>query len=73
MALGQIGPLTALLEWLATMVGSGILLGGFVMGILGLLMGQSMQVLAARAMKDGYAGGAVGVLLVLADLILRYA
>ena len=39
MALGQIGPATVVAEALATAVGAGILLGGFLVGSIGVVVG----------------------------------
>jgi NAD kinase len=72
MALAQIGPLTAILEALATAVGAGIPLGGFAMGTVGLLARWPRRELAARALTDGYAGGIGALLILLIDLLLRY-
>lgn len=71
MAIARIGPVTTVVETLATAVGAGILLGSFGMGIVGLLAGRPREMLAARALTDGYIGGASGVGAVLIDLALR--
>lgn len=73
MALAQVGPLTALFEGLATAVGAGIVLGGFAIGLYRFWIGRSRQELEANVLADGYLGGAVGVGIVLLDLLMRYA
>lgn len=73
MTFAQIGPLTSMLEAVATAVGAGILLGGFVTGFAGLIEGRPRRELENRILADGYRGGALGAGVVLVDLILRYA
>lgn len=69
MSPAQIGPLTALFESIATAVGAGILLGGFVAGIYRLVREWPRQDrLEAHVLIDGYAGGLAGVAVVLLDL-----
>jgi hypothetical protein len=72
MAVGQVGPFTAVVESLATAIGAGMVLGGFAIGTAGFLAGRSRQELAERALTDGYAGGLIGIASVLFDLVLRY-
>ena len=72
MAAGRLGPFTAALEAAATVVGAGILVGGFVIGLVLFLAGRSRAEIAARALTDGFAGGIVGVGFILLDLALRY-
>jgi len=72
MVIAQIGPLTAAVEALATAVGAGIVLGGFVLGVWRVLFGQPRRVREARVLTDGYVGGLSGVALVLIDMFIRY-
>lgn len=72
MAIAQIGPLTGLLEGIATAVGAGILLGSFTMGVYGLAFGRPRQDLEERVLTDGYFGGLLGIGVVLLDVVLRY-
>jgi hypothetical protein len=72
MALGQIGPITAVLEGLATTVGAGMLLGGFVAGVVGVVAGWPRPILDAHVLFSSYAGGVGGMLLVLADTAMSY-
>lgn len=73
MALAQIGPLTTVFEAAATAVGAGIVLGSFGSGLIGLLLGDPKTAFEARVLRDGYIGGGVGILAILADITLRYA
>lgn len=73
MVLAQIGPLTGVLEALATAVGAGVVLGGVAAGILGLLRGSSRTDIEEYALVSGYIGGGAGAVLALVDSILRYA
>ena len=73
MVIAQIGPLTGVLEALATAVGAGVVLGGVAAGILGLVRRSTRVEIEEGALFSGYAGGGVGAAFALADLILRYA
>jgi hypothetical protein len=72
MALGQIGLFTTVVEALATALGAGILLGGFVVGSIGIVAGWPRPLLDERVLAFGYLGGIVGAALAFIDLILRY-
>ncbi len=71
MALGQIGFFTDATEVMATAVGAGILLGGFLAGSIGIVTGQSRSRRDERVVLSGYAGGSIAILLMLIDLGLR--
>jgi len=71
--LAQIGPLTGVLEALATAVGAGVVLGGVATGILGLVLGAKRADIEEYALVSGYIGGGIGAALALVDLILSYA
>ncbi len=73
MVLAQVGPLTTLIESTATAVGAGIVLGGFCSGLAGLLLALPRAEIEARVLRDGYIGGALSVLAMLADITFRYA
>lgn len=73
MEIAQIGSVSGAFEGLATAVGAGILLGGFAAGFTGILTGWRPPSLEVRALVSGQIGGALGVVLVLFDLALRYA
>jgi len=72
MALGRIGFFTTAIEALATAVGAGILLGGFLAGSIGMVAGWSRPLRDERTIFVGYVGGMAAVLFVLVDLALRY-
>jgi hypothetical protein len=72
MAVAQIGPLTAVVEALATAVGAGVVLGGVAAGIWGLARGSSRVEIEGSALFNGYAGGGFGAVVALVDVILRY-
>lgn len=72
MDLAQIGPLTAVIEALATAVGAGVVLCGVAAGIWGLTQESSRADLEEDALVSGYVGGGVGAAFALVDLILRY-
>jgi uncharacterized membrane protein YdcZ (DUF606 family) len=68
MALSQIGRLTNFAETLASAVGAGMLLGGFVAGAVGLLIRLPRQNLESCVLSWSYYGGILGVALVVLDL-----
>jgi hypothetical protein len=72
MRVAQIGPFTTALEAGATAVAAGILLGSFAMGTYRLMKKRPRRELEAHVLTDGYAGGIVGAVGALLDLILRY-
>jgi hypothetical protein len=72
MALAQIGQVTSAFEAVATVVGAGIVLGGFALGTARHLAGWSRRELEAHVLTDGYIGGAIGAASIFLDLILRY-
>lgn len=59
-------------ESTAAAVGATVLLGGFAMGIRGLIVGWPRKVLEARALNGSYLGGAAGLLGLIADITIRY-
>jgi hypothetical protein len=73
MAIAQVGPLTGAAEAMAAAVGAGVLIGGVAAGIRGLVRKSPRLEIEGDALSAGYAGGGVGAVLILADLILRYA
>lgn len=72
-SLAGIGPTTTSVETAATTIGACILLGGFAMGVIGLAEGWSRRDVESRALRDGYIGGLVGAVLLIADITFRYA
>jgi hypothetical protein len=57
MALAQIGPLTTVMESLATAVGAGMLLTAFGTGATGSIAGWPRSRLEATVVANGYIGG----------------
>jgi hypothetical protein len=72
MPLAQIGPLTAVIEALATAVGAGVVLCSVAAGIWGSIQGSARAHLEKEALVSGYVGGGVGAVLAFVDLIMRY-
>ncbi len=70
--IAQIGPITSLLETAATAVGAGMVLGSVAAAIRGLGAGWPSRAVERRAVSGGYAGGAVGALSILVDVLIRY-
>jgi hypothetical protein len=68
LSLAQIGPLTTLMESLATAVGAAMLLGAFVVGATGVVLGVKRIWLEAIVLDAGYLGGVAGVALALIDV-----
>jgi hypothetical protein len=69
----QIGFLTTLLKLTATMIGEGIVVGGFVAAAVGVVVGRSRQEMEGNALRDGFWGGAGGMLCLCIDLLSRYS
>lgn len=72
MAIAQIGPVTSAVEALAAVVGVGIVLGGFAMGVLRVMSKRPRAEVEGQILTAGYVGGLVGFGSVLLDLLLRY-
>jgi hypothetical protein len=72
MPASHVGPLTTLLEGAAAAVGAGMLLGGFLTGLAGLILAWPRWRFDRRVLRYGYAGGAVGVAVMIADITFRY-
>lgn len=73
MPLAQIGPLTNLIEGVATAIGAGMLLGGFATGLVGLVGAWPKRLFDSRVLQFSYGGGAVSVMLLLADITFHNA
>lgn len=73
MAMGEIGFFTTAAESLATAAGAGILLGGFLAGSVGIVVGWSRSRRDESGLSFGYGGGVIALFFVLVDLVLRYA
>jgi len=72
MVLAQIGPLTTMLEAVATAVGAGAVLGSVAAGIRGLSVRWPVRKIERLALYGSYLGGAVGAASVLFDAVIRY-
>lgn len=72
MALGQIGPLTTVLEAAATAVAAGAVLGSLAAGIRGFWMGLPARRVERWALYGSYVGGTAGVAVALFDTAIRY-
>ena len=72
MVLAQVGPLTAVMESLATAVAAGGLLAAFSVGAFGTVAGWPRPALEARALTDSYVGGGFALVATLVDTGLRY-
>jgi hypothetical protein len=72
MALAEIGPFTTLMQNVAAGVGAGMLLGAFATGVVGLASAWPRRHLERLVTRHGYAGGLGGILVMLADITLRY-
>jgi len=70
--LAHIGLTTTVLESVATSIGAGMLISGFVMTALGLALGWSRREIEARALRDATAGGLLACGLLIFDLLMRY-
>jgi hypothetical protein len=72
MPIAQVGLFTTIIEETATAMCAGIVLASVGMGLLGMALGWSRQILGERALTDGYVGGLFGVGLAAVDVLLRY-
>jgi len=68
-----IGPFTTLMEMVATSIGVGAVVGGFVAAGAGMLNGRSRSEMEANALREGFVGGLGGMSCLCLDLILEYA
>lgn len=73
MAVAQIGPLTTVMESLATAVGAGMLLTAFGTGAVGSIAGWSRPRLEAAVVTVSYCGGIGAVGVVFIDLLVGYS
>ncbi len=69
----HIGFLTTGVEVIATVIGAGIVIGGFVGAGLGVVGGRSRGEVESDALRDGFWGGVVGITCLIGDLFMRYA
>lgn len=63
------GSATAFMEALASSIGAGAVVGGFVGGLTSFLSGRPTSEPEERALRYGYFGGLVGLVLLAADIL----
>ena len=73
MSLAQIGPLTNLMEATAAAVAAGMLLGGFLTGVIGVAKAWPRRQLDHLVLRFGYLGGVGAILVILADSTFHHA
>ena len=66
-----VGPVTSGVEMAATSIAAGILLGGFVTGLVGLLLSWEQRRSDRRVARGGYLGGLIVALVAVAEAWLR--
>lgn len=64
------GPVTSVLESLASSIGAGMVVGGFIGGVRSLVK-RSHPAPEKGAVAGGYAGGAVGLVSLLIDTLMK--
>jgi VIT1/CCC1 family predicted Fe2+/Mn2+ transporter len=69
--IAHIGFATSVLEAVATSIGGGVLVGGFVAASGAMLSKRSRKEVEDTALRDGYIGGLTGMLCLLLDLLTR--
>ena len=69
--IAHIGFATSAIEALATSIGAGIVIGGFVAATGAMLRGRSRKDVESTALRDGYIGGGLGMFCLLWDLLVR--
>lgn len=67
----SIGPATSLLQALASSIGGGLVVGGFLGGVAGFLSGRSLDRSERGALKGSYLGGAGGLLTLAFDIVWK--
>jgi hypothetical protein len=67
--LASVGPGTSAVESIATSIGAGVLLGGFVVGALGTLLGWNPERRDSMAVGAGYLGGTLVIAVAMADFM----
>jgi hypothetical protein len=68
----SVGPFTGVLEAVATSIGAGILVGGFVLGVIGSARRRPRKAIEAMAFVGGNFGGLVGLSLLTTDTLAKY-
>jgi hypothetical protein len=70
--LASIGPTTAVLEALASSVGAGLVVGGFLGGVGGFLSSRSLDGSERSALSGSYLGGATGLATLIFDIVWKH-
>jgi hypothetical protein len=70
--LANVGPTTATLEALASLIGAGLIVGGFAGGLVSLLCGDPRSEIEQAALNGGYLGGAFGLVLLAVDILEKH-
>jgi hypothetical protein len=66
------GPFTGILEAIATSIGTGIVVGGFVTGMGSVVRGRSRTESEEKALYGGYVGGLVGLTVLGIDILGKH-
>jgi hypothetical protein len=69
--IAYIGFATSVLQTVATSIGTGVVVGGFVAATGAMLGGRSRKEVESTSFRDGYIGGVAGLFCLLWDLLLR--
>jgi hypothetical protein len=67
----EAGPVTSGVQAAATAIGAGILLGGFVTGLVGLLLSWEQRRSDRRVVRGGYLGGLIVAIVAIFEAGLR--
>ena len=70
--LASAGLLTSILEAVATSIGAGLVVGSFSVGIEGIASRRSRTETEKNAVLGGYIGGALGLLVLAADILRKH-
>jgi hypothetical protein len=72
MLFAHIGSTTTALEAVATSIGAGMLVSGFVMAAVGLTRGKTRRQIEKNSLRDACVGGLCAMGLIAIDLSMRY-
>jgi hypothetical protein len=65
------GPLTTVFGDVATAIGSGFVVGGFVGGLSGGVLGRPVRETERKALVGSYGGGAIALLALVIDIVVK--
>lgn len=68
----SVGPTTAAWEALASLIGAGMVVGGFVGGLVSLLVARPRSSSERAAIHGGYAGGVFGLTFLAFDILGKH-